>query len=139
MILFQSGATHDTFGASAPSASVVMEIDNSMEVFRVVTVTEMKLLLGSDDRAWVRIEILESRSQPSYFKARVWRFEHYRLQATFPQDVSGIPLHQPSDELILKELEGFNSGLERAAHFKSAGDAEDFVLSKLQNWAAALC
>jgi len=64
-----------------------------------------------DDELTLRVEIFEMISNPRHYSARIWRLEHYRIQATFPQ-VDGSPAHAPSDELILKEFEGIELPIE---------------------------
>jgi hypothetical protein len=85
----------------------------------------------------LRLEILEKVTQPGLFRARVWRIESYRLQSTFPQE-NGEPSHAPSDELILKDFEGFESPLQSEQRFVDANHAEEYVLTSFAEWLGAL-
>jgi hypothetical protein len=71
----------------------------------LVDTLELNVVLNDDDLA-LRIEIFEMITNPRHYSVRVWRLEYYRIQATFPQS-DGAPVHAPSDEVILKEFEGF--------------------------------
>lgn len=90
----------------------------------------------------LRIELFESLEAPGHFSARLWRIEFYRLQSTFPQlpgpDGESTPTHHPSDELILKEFEGFESPLEAPVVFPDRVAARDYVLGKLASWLGTL-
>lgn len=90
-----------------------------------------------DDELIVRIEIFEDLSAPGNYISRIWRLEHYRLQSTFPQN-AGVPVHSPSDELILKRFEGFESSLVSPAQFTDANAAAQQVLKELSEWAMDL-
>jgi len=92
-----------------------------------VRTLELLVPLTDDDVATLRLEILEEATQPGAFRARFWRIESYRLQSTFPQE-NGEPSHPPSDELILKDFEGFESPLQDARPFVDANQAEEYVL-----------
>ena len=81
----------------------------------------------------LRLEIFEHLNESGVFSARLWRIEHYRIQPTFPQ-VDGMPAHQPSDELILKEFEGLETSLSDGKRFDSASAARDYVLEELATW-----
>jgi hypothetical protein len=83
-----------------------------------------------DDDLLLRVEIREALGAPGHLSARLWRLEHYRIQATFPQ-TDGSPSHQPSDELILKEFAGRDSPLENPRSFVDAVAALDFVFDAL--------
>ena len=104
---------------------------------RVVRTLEVPVQLADDDLAMLRLEILEKVAQPGSFRARVWRIESYRLQSTFPQE-NGEPSHSPSDELILKDFEGFESPLQSAQPFVDANQAEEYVLKSFVEWLTAL-
>jgi hypothetical protein len=111
-----------------------MAIDDIMrQAFVLVRVTELELSLGSQDNALLRVETLESRSNPGTFKARIWRLEHFRIQSSFPQQL-GIPMSEHSDERIWKEFDGFSCPLETARGFPSAVAAEEYVLNALSRW-----
>ena len=86
------------------------------------------------DTLQLRIELFESLEAPKHFSARIWRIEFYRLQSTFPQLSSGAPSHTPSDELIMKEFEGFESPLETPVAFADRVAARDHVLEQLARW-----
>lgn len=79
----------------------------------------------------LRLEIFESLTNSGWYAARVWRLEHYRLQPTFPQR-QGIPAHEPSDEVILKEFEGLDTP--SAAAFASLELARDAFLRQVTDW-----
>jgi len=100
--------------------------------FRVVTAIELMLPLPEDEIE-LRIELLESFSQPGQFRARLWRLEFYRLQSTFPQN-QGQPSHEPSDEVILKEFESYENPLRTPMTFSSVDDALSYLLAHLANW-----
>jgi hypothetical protein len=87
-----------------------------------------------NDELMLRIEIFESVAHAQHYCARIWRLEHYRIQSTFPQVAGGLPAHQPSDELLLKEFEGFESPLEDPVRFESNLAARDYVLEQLAQW-----
>jgi hypothetical protein len=48
-----------------------------------------------------RVEIMK-RTGARRLEARLWRYEFFRLQSTFPQ-AKGKPIDEPSDELVLVE------------------------------------
>ena len=100
-----------------------------------VLVDTVELSLPLDDEELnLRIEIFESVAHARHYCARIWRLEFYRLQSTFPQTAAGQPAHQLSDELILKEFEGFESPLEAPVQFASCLAARDYVLEQLGHW-----
>ena len=102
----------------------------------LVQVLELSLPLP-DDELTLRLEFFQDLLGPDLFSARIWRLEHYRLQSTFPQR-DGVPEHCPSDEIILKEFEGFESPLAQPTRFADVVAARTFVLEKLAEWWRAL-
>lgn len=103
-----------------------------------VLVQVLELSIPSDDDELIlRVEILQNLAEPNLFSARIWRLEHYRLQSTFPQR-DGVPQHCPSDEVIMKEFEGFESPLSTPTRFVDVSAARAFVLDKLAEWWRAL-
>lgn len=99
----------------------------------LVDTTELSVPI-EDDELTLRIELFESVAKARHYSARIWRLEHYRIQSTFPQIAGGAPAHQPSDELILKEFEGFKSPLEEPVQFTGHLAARDYVLEQLAQW-----
>lgn len=99
--------------------------------------TEVVTSLGGDETS-LRLELLESRCSIGWYRARIWRLEHFRIQSTFPQDDTGCPRDEPSDELIWKEFESFGSSLEEPRQFDSVDAAEACVLEELEAWADSL-
>jgi hypothetical protein len=87
-----------------------------------------------DEELILRIELFESVARARHYSARVWRLEFYRIQSTFPQANGGRPVHEPSDELILKEFEGFESPLEEPVEFADHLAARNFMLEHLAQW-----
>ncbi len=63
---------------------------------------------GIVEMAVLRFEIWQFLNDSTAYKARVWRLEHYRVQATFPQD-HGEPLEPVSDEVLCVEKPEFLS------------------------------
>jgi hypothetical protein len=102
----------------------------------LVQVLELSLPI-KDEELVLRLEFFENLLDPKLFSVRIWRLEHYRLQSTFPQH-EGVPAHQPSDEVILKEFEGFESPLSQPTRFADVAAARVFVLEKLAEWWRAL-
>jgi hypothetical protein len=81
----------------------------------------------------LRVEIFSCAAPRGHYCARLWRYEYYRIQSTFPQ-ADGLPRDPPSDELILKEFEGMDSPLRRPKAFRSVGAARDHVLAEIARW-----
>lgn len=104
------------------------------ERVRVLVDTSELSVPFDDEELTLRIEIFESVARARHYSARVWRLEYYRIQSTFPQVGRGQPAHEPSDELILKEFEGFESPLEEPAEFANHVAARDYVLEQLGQW-----
>lgn len=71
---------------------------------QVIAVFDIEpIKLGREgDTLHFRVEIIK-RTRHKQLDARVWRYEFFRLQSTFPQSSKGKPLHEPSDELVLVE------------------------------------
>lgn len=101
---------------------------------RVLIETIELLVPFKEEELTLRIEIFESMAQSRKYCARIWRLEYYRLQPTFPQGDDGQPVHGPSDELVLKEFEGFESPLEEPVEFTTQLAAREYVLEKLAQW-----
>jgi hypothetical protein len=82
---------------------------------RLVETLQFSVPLPQEDLE-LRLELFESLAKPRHYGARLWRLERFRIQSTFPQ-VDGRPAHDPSDEVVLKEFEGFDlpPGLQPAA------------------------
>ena len=99
---------------------------------RVLVETLELTIMLEDDELILRVEIFESIKNPQHYSARVWRLEHYRIQATFPQ-LDGSPAHSPSDEIILKEFEGF--ALPEPRHYADRLAARAAFLGELEAWA----
>jgi hypothetical protein len=87
-----------------------------------------------DEELILRIELFESGVQARHYCARIWRLEYYRIQPTFPQGDDSQPAHGPSDELVLKEFEGFESPIEEPVEFATQLAAREFVLEQLDQW-----
>jgi hypothetical protein len=98
----------------------------------LVDTVELTFAVG-DDEIQLRVEILECIEPKGCYTARLWRYEHYRIQPTFPQS-GGEPTHEASDELILKEFEGFESPLREPKAFPALMAARDYVLQELAVW-----
>ena len=62
-------------------------------------VAELTLQLGDDEQV-VRLEVLRSSADPTRFRWRLWRLEHFRLRPSFPQDADGEPEHVADDALL---------------------------------------
>ncbi len=86
-----------------------------------------------DDEVHLRIEIFRCVEPRGHYYFRVWRYEHYRIQATFPQEASE-PSHPPSDELILKEFEGLDGSIREPQPFTDGDAARLYVLQYLSRW-----
>ncbi len=107
-----------------------------VSIWRVTLVSEVNVEL-TDDVIELRIEVLRSNSNGKLFMVRVWRLESYRLQSTFPQR-RGRPAHEPSDEIILKEFEGFESVYREPRRAESARSVERAVHREVRRWARSL-
>src|SRR6266481_2373190 len=69
--------------------------------YAMVKTVEFDVVLG-DDSFTLRVELFQDKTRRRTFRANIWRNEFYRIQSTFPQNSStGLPEHQPSDEVIL--------------------------------------
>ena len=86
-----------------------------------------------DEEIHLRIEIFRCLHPGDQYCARVWRYEYYRIQSTFPQTADN-PLHAPSDELILKEFEGFDCPLRDLRQFDSVDVARNYLLEQIAAW-----
>jgi hypothetical protein len=107
---------------------------NLREQVRVLMDTVELSVSLEDEELTLRIEVYESLVRPRCFTARVWRLELYRIQATFPQAAGGRPAHDPSDEMILKEFEGFESPLVEPVNFPTHLAAREYVIDQLSQW-----
>jgi hypothetical protein len=105
-------------------------------VWRLALASEITLE-RDEDPIELRVEVFRFEADRRMFKARIWRLESYRLQSTFPQR-RGKPSHPPSDELILKEFEGFESSYSEPHRAQSARSVESAILNELQTWASSL-
>ena len=57
---------------------------------------------GDDWEFRLRVEIWQDQRSRGRYYALGWRYEHYRIQSTFPQDENtGLPLDDPSDEEVI--------------------------------------
>jgi hypothetical protein len=107
-------------------------LDKVLKSARVLVDTlELNVALESNDLT-LRVEIYETISSPKHYSMRIWRLEHYRIQATFPQ-LDGAPVHAPSDEIILKEFEGFESPSE-PRYYANPLAARAAFLAEVQAW-----
>ena len=104
------------------------------ELVRVLVDTIELSLAWQDEELVLRIELFESAAHARHYSARIWRLEFYRIQSTFPQADDGRPAHQPSDELIFKEFEGFESPLQEPVEFANHLAARDYVLNAPAQW-----
>jgi len=109
-----------------------MTIRSQKQVRKLVDCCELELALPQETLL-LRVEVFERIDGTGTFTARIWRLESYRLQSTFPQ-ADGQPSHEPSDEVILKEFEGFESPLEEPRPFASPVAAREYVLECLDVW-----
>lgn len=76
-------------------------------VFKLVGIYEIDIDLSSlinDDKFSIRIELFQSLTDATLFRRKSWRGELFRVQSTFPQDDTGKPEHDPSDEMILTKF-----------------------------------
>jgi len=70
-------------------------------LYALVKTVEFDVVLGDDSFA-LRVELFQDKTRRRTFRANIWRSEFYRIQSTFPQNPStGLPEHQPSDEVVL--------------------------------------
>ncbi|HMI86916.1 MAG TPA: hypothetical protein VK550_22635 [Polyangiaceae bacterium] len=97
----------------------------------LVDTLELNVTL-EDDELTLRVEIFETISKPRHYSVRIWRLEHYRLQATFPQ-LDGSPVHAQSDEIILKEFEGIELPIE-PRYYADPLTARAAFLAELEAW-----
>ena len=77
------------------------------DVFKLVGIYEFDIDLSSavtDDQFSLRIELFQSLTDATLFRRKSWRGELFRMQSTFPQDDTGKPEHDLSDEMILAEF-----------------------------------
>lgn len=63
---------------------------------------------GEVETPVLRIELWQFVDDKTAYAARVWRLEHYRVQATFPQE-NGEPVEPVSDEVLCAEKPEFFS------------------------------
>jgi hypothetical protein len=100
---------------------------------RMPTVDTVELTFAvGDDEIQLRVEILECIEPKGCYTARLWR-SSTSIQPTFPH-AGGEPTHEASDELILKEFEGFESPLPAPRAFPGLMAARDYVLQELAVW-----
>lgn len=97
---------------------------------KVVAVFDLEPIhIGSGHAAvHLRVEFLK-RARAKHLDAKLWRFEFYRIQATFPQ-TRGAPSHEPADELVLVEEHMFLQNPLRTP-CANIEDALQFVLKQL--------
>jgi hypothetical protein len=70
-------------------------------IYDLIKTIEFEIEIG-DDQFSMRIELFRCVSEPNRFRARLGRFERFRIQSTFPQEpITHQPAHSPSDEEIL--------------------------------------
>ena len=103
---------------------------------RVLAKTVETLVQIAGDDLLLRVEVFQCLQPSGHYLARIWRLDHFRVQSTFPQS-HGVPLHSPSDEVILKEFEGFESPLAEPTAFADAEGATQYVLERLTAWVAS--
>jgi hypothetical protein len=85
--------------------------------FKLIDVYEFDVRLGPEengDQFSLRIELFQSSEDKTLFRRKAWRNELFRIQSSFPQDNTGKPCHDLSDEMILT---GFSQ-----AHFVWSDD-----------------
>jgi hypothetical protein len=105
-------------------------------LYRLVQTWELLLDTGSEEIE-LRIEISEQVDKSGTFKARIFRYESYRLQSTFPQN-EGAPLHAPSDEVILKEFESFVPRYANAGPGRDPEHVLEETVAELKAWVESL-
>jgi hypothetical protein len=108
----------------------------STTLYRVVQSWDVLLDVPSDEID-LRIEVSEQVGKSGTFKVRIFRYESYRIQSTFPQN-EGEPVHPPSDEVILKEFESFVPRYATSASGESAEGVLEETLAELKSWAESL-
>jgi hypothetical protein len=117
----------------------MLEVMGGMAELRTAVVLletlEVCIPLDQEDLL-LRLELFQELENTDMYSARIWRLESYRLQSSFPQR-GGTPAHQPSDEIILKEFEGFEA-LAEPVRFPSRGEARTELLRQLSDWAKQL-
>jgi len=68
------------------------------QVIRVVNLEP--IVLPDGESLDYRIDVMETMGEAQRFRVRVYRYEFFRIQSTFPQK-RGRPSDQPSDEQII--------------------------------------
>jgi hypothetical protein len=107
---------------------------DSFVLYRLVRTAELSIR-WADQELELRMETFES-TKPARYRVRLWRYETFRLQPTFPQS-GASPSHAPSDEFILKEFESFYPSLREPGPADSADAAETAALTELRAWLMA--
>lgn len=107
-----------------------------MEVtlFQLVRTADVSIKIASEI-VEVRIETFCRR--PDVFKVRIFRYESFRIQSSFPQ-AEGQPVHAPSDEVILKELESFFPKFGKPQAAESVERVEEATMEELRLWCESL-
>lgn len=97
---------------------------------RIVAVYDLDpiVLSPASDALHFRVEIIR-RSRTGRLEARIWRYEFFRLQPTFPQR-KGKPIHEASDESILVEDQTFLKSPIKTPH-ADVEAALQYVLKRL--------
>ena len=105
-------------------------------VFKLVESYDFSLQIPSD-RVELRIEVFQQSGVSRTFKVRLFRYESFRIQSTFPQ-AAGAPVHPPSDELILKEFESFCPSYAVAKAAENSDYVLEATIDELLAWAATV-
>ena len=101
---------------------------NTLVTYRLVRTVEVSSIVASSEVTF-RVETFRNSARPQLFRVRLFRYESFRIQSSFPQS-GGLPEHAPSDELLLKEFEGFFPTYCDAREGKSAAFVEEFTLER---------
>ncbi len=84
-----------------------------MQINEVVATFDFGPIPLEDLSLTFRVDIYRTIGKRRQFFARVWRFEMFRIQPTFPQE-EGKPSHHPSDETIILEEFIFHVGRDQS-------------------------
>ena len=104
------------------------------EVYELIKTIEFDIAIGEDEFI-LRIELFRVNSDPTNFRAHIWRREFFRIQSTFPQDAeTHEPVDTASDELIFVDDSHQLQG--KYSHFQAESEsvAMQMILDDFQSW-----
>lgn len=103
-------------------------------LFELIGTYELDISLTNPDdgdQFSLRIELFRALTDPKLFRCKVWRNELFRIQSTFPQDTTGKPKHEPSDEMVLVSFSQAHFGSRETFRAASPKEALNQVIKGL--------